>query len=65
MAKVILEQILVSRGLSDQISVDSAAVGDPSLAMATEEARKVIKEMFSQDFLVSHKSKSIGQIDIC
>jgi len=64
MAKVILEQILVARGLSDQFSVDSAAINDPSLAVAAEEAREVIKEMFSQDLLVSHKSKSINQIDI-
>lgn len=63
MAKVILEQMLASRGLSGRFSVDSAAADDLSLAVASEKAREVIREMFSQDLLAGHKPKSIGQIN--
>ena len=62
MAKAILEQILSSRGLTSKISVDSAAIGTPTLPTATEEAKKVIKQLYGKDLLANHKSKSITQI---
>jgi len=40
MAKAILEQILSSKRLTSKISVDSAAIGTPTLPTANEEAKR-------------------------
>ena len=62
MAKAILEQILSSKGLSDSVFVDSAALGKTSLPTAHENARRVIKELYRKDLLANHKPKSVEKV---
>ncbi len=64
MAKVILEQMLKERGLESQIFVDSAAAGMPTHPTATKNAQEAIRELYRNNLLVNHKSKSINQTKI-
>jgi len=64
MAKVILEQMLRERGLEGEITVDSAAKGITTRPGATYEARKVIRQLYQEDLLVNHKSKSINEMSL-
>ena len=64
MAKAILEQILIKRGLQDKIFVDSAARYHPTAPTATVQARETIRQIYGCDLLAGHKSKSVKDIDL-
>jgi protein-tyrosine-phosphatase len=64
MAKVILEQILIKKGLQDKIFVDSAARYHPTAPTATVQARETIRQIYGSDLLAGHKSKSVKDIDL-
>lgn len=60
MAKVILEQKLLERGQQDRFEIDSAAFGFPTFDVASDNARKAIKEIYGDDLLVSHWAKYVS-----
>lgn len=59
MAKVILEQKLKEQGQFDRFVIDSAAFGFPTYDVATQDAREVIKKIYGQDLLATHKPKKL------
>lgn len=59
MAKVILQQKLKAKGMLDRFEIDSAAYGPPTQEGASTNAREVIKKLFGDDLLASHKSKKL------
>jgi len=63
MAKVILEQLLAERGITDVI-VDSAGVSACTGYPATENAVTVIRERYGTDLLKDHIAKSTDSTDL-
>jgi len=59
MAKVILEQKLKEQGQIDKCEVDSAAFGFLTSDVASDNAREVIKKIYGQNLLESHKPKRL------
>jgi len=64
MAKIILEQMLKERRLSDKIIVDSAAKERLMLRTATDNARIAIQQLYGKDLLANHKPKSIDEVNL-
>jgi len=59
MAKVILEQKLKAKGKLGAFTIDSAAYGYSTYQGASVDARGAIKELYGEDFLVSHTTKRL------
>lgn len=59
MAKIILEQMLKSKGLDKQFKVDSAAYRGPDGTTAHANARQAIKELCGLDLLAGHVPKKL------
>ncbi|MGD1120007.1 MAG: hypothetical protein ABR886_11070 [Dehalococcoidales bacterium] len=59
MAKVILEQMLKSKGLDGQFKVDSVAYRGTDGSTAHTNARQTIKELFGEDLLANHVPKKL------
>jgi len=63
MAKAILESMLKEKGLSNEVSVDSAGLS-PDGKKASSGSRETIKYLLGSDILRNHKQKSVRDVNL-
>lgn len=61
MARVVIQQMALAKGMSQQFKVDSAACLGPSGSTAHPNAVQAIKVTFGEDLLASHVPKKLTQ----